>query len=106
MGATLRILLDEHDVTTVMSGRSARELLAGGARFDVILCDLMMRDVSGMDLARWLESHAPELAQRIVFMTGGAFTDDAREFLRTVPAARQLEKPFSARDIERALGAV
>lgn len=106
IGTTLRILLDEHDVTTVTSGRGAREILARGERFDVILCDLMLRDVSGMDIARWLETTEPELAKRLVFMTGGAFTDEAREFLRSIPATRQLEKPFSTGDIQRVLRAV
>lgn len=106
IGATLQILLDEHDVTTVTSGRTARDLLSGGARFDVILCDLMLGDVSGMEISRWLERTEPQLADRIVFMTGGAFTDEAREFLRRVPAGRRIEKPFSTGDIERALRAV
>lgn len=106
IGTTLRILLDAHDVTTVTSGRTARDLLAGGARFDVILCDLMLRDVSGMELARWLETTEPELAERLVFMTGGAFTEEAREFLRRVPDSRRLEKPFSSSDIERVMRSV
>lgn len=103
IGTTLRILLDDHDVKVVVSGLAARELLERGERFDVILCDLMMEDLSGMDLARWLEQARPELAGRVVFMTGGAFTEEARRFLRTVPASRQLEKPFSTDEILRAL---
>ncbi len=103
IGTTLRILLDEHDVRVVGSGLAARDLLAGGASFDAILCDLMLEGFSGMDLARWLEAERPELAGRLVFMTGGAFTDEARAFLSRVPAARQLEKPFSTEAILRAL---
>lgn len=103
IGTTLRILLDEHEVKVVGSGVAARELLETGERFDVILCDLMLDGFSGMDLARWLDVARPELASRIVFMTGGAFTDEARAFLRNVPAARQLEKPFSSDQILRVL---
>lgn len=103
IGTTLRILLDDHEVSVVSSGPAARELLASGASFDVILCDLMLEGFSGMDLARWLEEARPELAPRLVFMTGGAFTDEARQFLRGVPSTRQLEKPFSTDDIQRVL---
>ncbi len=103
---TLRILLDEHEVRVVSSGREARELLAAGGSFDVILCDLMLDDFSGMDLARWLESARPDLLDRLVFMTGGAFTDEARRFLRGVPPTRRLEKPFSSEQITRILGSL
>ncbi|MCZ7685450.1 MAG: response regulator [Sandaracinaceae bacterium] len=106
IGTTLRILLDEHEVRVVGSGPAARDLLAGGASFDVILCDLMLEGFSGMDLSRWLETERPEMAKRLVFMTGGAFTEEARSFLRGVPSARQLEKPFSTEDILRVLRSV
>lgn len=106
IGTTLRILLDEHDVKVVTSGRAARELIAGGAEFDVVLCDLMLDDVSGMELARWIEETNPAMAERMVFMTGGAFTDDARRFLHGIPSARQLEKPFSSDEIQRILRSV
>src|SRR5690606_38262120 len=106
IGTTLRILLDDHDVSVVSSGSAARDLLATGVAFDVILCDLMLEGFSGMDLSRWLEEARPELAPRLVFMTGGAFTDEARQFLRGVPSTRQLEKPFSTDDIQRVLRAV
>lgn len=105
IGTTLRILLDDHDVQVVTSGSAARDLLAEGVSFDVILCDLMLDDLSGMELARWLADERPDVAERIVFMTGGAFTAEARDFLRDVPRQRQLEKPFSSEEIHRLLDA-
>ncbi|HJL15720.1 MAG TPA: response regulator [Sandaracinaceae bacterium LLY-WYZ-13_1] len=105
IGTTLRILLDEHDVRVVTSGGAARDLLREDASFDVILCDLMLDDLSGMELSRWLERERPQAAERLVFMTGGAFTEEARDFLRDVPRARQLEKPFSSEEIHRLLDA-
>lgn len=100
---TLRILLEDHEVTVETSGRAARDLLADGGEFDVILCDLMLDGISGMQLAAWVGEHRPALEPRLVFMTGGAFTDDARAFMRDVPRERQLEKPFSADEIEALL---
>ena len=103
IGTTLRILLDEHEVSIATSGRRAQELLAEDRGFDVILCDLMLDDVSGMELARWLDEEDPDLAARMVFMTGGAFTEPAREFLARIPRSRQLEKPFSSDQIHALL---
>ena len=93
---TMVAALDEdHDVTAMTSGREVLARVAGGERFDVILCDLMMPDLTGMDLHAALASIAPEQAHRIVFVTGGAFTARAQAFLDTV-ANRTLLKPHSA----------
>jgi hypothetical protein len=46
-----------------------------------------------MELYAAIAREAPELAERIVFITGGAFTATAQEFLSRVPNPR-LEKPF------------
>jgi CheY-like chemotaxis protein len=98
IGTTLRVLLsDEHDVVLAESGKAAREHLEREG-FDLILCDLMMPGLSGMELHRWLETSNPLLAQRMVFMTGGVFTDEARDFLDTVPN-RRIEKPFDTRHL-------
>ena len=103
IGTTLRILLDDHDVTVETSGRSARDRLDEDQSFDVVLCDLMLDDVTGMELARWLSEAHPEMVERLVFMTGGAFTEEARAFMRNVPRQRQLEKPFSSDQIQTLL---
>jgi CheY-like chemotaxis protein len=60
---------------------------------DVILCDLMMPDLTGMDLHAELTATAPEVARRMVFLTGGAFTPAARAFMDQVQNAR-VDKPF------------
>ena len=96
-----RTLCRDHDVVAVSSGRAALDLVARGERFDVILCDLMMPEITGMDLSERLAREAPDLARAMVFMTGGAFTPRAREFLDD-PARRCIEKPFDL-DTVRAL---
>ena len=90
--ALARLLKGEHDVVLAGSGVSGKEVLEQEV-FDLILCDMMMPEVSGMDLYEWLEERAPEQARRMVFMSGGVFTPRAREFLEQVENAR-LEKPF------------
>jgi len=100
MGKALhRLLAPDHEVTTVQSAKEALALVAGGAGFDVVLCDLMMPGMSGMDLHGELGRAAPELAARMVFMTGGAYTVEAQRFLEQVPN-RRLEKPFRPEALE------
>jgi len=91
--AVRRTLQGEHDVTTSPSATEARRLIESGLNFDVILCDLMMPQVTGMDFFEMLSGHAPAQAERVIFLTGGAFTPRARNFLDQTPNQR-LEKPF------------
>ena len=88
-----RALAPDHDVVLATSGREAKAILEGDDRFDVILCDLMMPDVTGMEVFAYVKTDRPQLAPRVVFMTGGAFTARARSFLDEVPN-RCIEKPF------------
>jgi len=51
--------------------------------------------MTGMELHAELSRFAPELAGRMIFVTGGAFTDKARRFL-SEPPKEHIEKPFDA----------
>lgn len=94
IGATLRLLLlDEHDVEVVASGAEAKATLERDDHYDVILCDLMMPSLNGMDLHAWLRARGSKLADRMIFMSGGVFTDEAQSFLERVPNPR-VDKPF------------
>ena len=88
-----RLLKKEHDVVLAGSGRQAQELLQQDRNFDLVLCDLMMPDVSGVDLYLWLQEHLPDLARRVVFVSGGAFTPRSRRLLEQIDCPR-LDKPF------------
>jgi CheY-like chemotaxis protein len=80
------------------NGREGVERLVGGETFDVILCDLMMPDIPGMEVFAKVKEARPDLRDRFVFMTGGAFTPEARSFLEHVPNAR-IEKPFDVQSL-------
>ncbi len=99
------LLVDAYEVVLAESGAAAFEVLANDRRFEVILCDLMMPDVSGMQVHAWVQREAPELLPRMVFMTGGAFTRAASEFLEQV-VNRYIEKPFEVRELVAALDRV
>jgi CheY-like chemotaxis protein len=103
LGRTLRLAFqDQHEVVVLTSGREALERLAHDKDFDLILCDLMMPDMTGMAVYERIVHEYPTLAERLVFMTGGAFTDAARRFLELHPQA-SLEKPFEISRVEALL---
>jgi CheY-like chemotaxis protein len=103
LGRTLRLAFQEdHDVVVVTSGREALELLASDTEFDLILCDLMMPDMNGMQVYERVLLERPSVTDRLVFMTGGAYTAEARAFLDQHVDA-QLEKPFDMARFESLL---
>ena len=96
---SLRLMLaPEHEAVVCISGKEALALLSA-EKFDRVLCDLDMPGMSGIELFHAL----PESERRmVVFMTGGAQSAAAREFLATVTNA-VLEKPFRADELRAAL---
>jgi len=95
-------ILDHRDVVAVRSAEAAQELLRGECDFEVILLDLMMPGMSGMDLFEWIERSQPELVPRVMFITGGAFTPRSREFLERVDNP-WLQKPFEPTRLREAV---
>jgi CheY-like chemotaxis protein len=102
--ALARVLADDYDVTLATSGREALALLAASS-FDVVLSDLMMPEMTGMQLHAELSALRPELVARMVFMTGGVFTAAAQEFLAASPHPR-LDKPMDLRTLRAVLRGV
>jgi len=101
VGRALRLMLeDEHDVKSLVRPREALQELLGDSSYDLVFCDLMMPELSGMDIYQVLRFNRPGYESRIVFMTGGAFTPSARRFLEQVPNPR-IEKPFNLRTLQR-----
>jgi CheY-like chemotaxis protein/anti-sigma regulatory factor (Ser/Thr protein kinase) len=91
--AVQRTLSREHEVVVLESAVTALERIRAGERFDVILCDLMMPRMTGMDLHAALLQDEPSQSAAMIFLTGGAFTPHARKFLDEAPNLR-MEKPF------------
>jgi len=97
-----RALQAEHEIVVASSARAALERVERGETFDVILSDLLMPEMTGMELYRELTGRAPSLARRMVFLTGGAFTPSARAFLEREPVVC-VEKPFELDAIRKVL---
>lgn len=94
-----RILETQHSVTGAGSGQAALELLSYDLdRFDIIITDLNMPDVSGIDIYRFLESKNRGLEHRLIFMTAGASTPDNQTFLSQIKNAC-IEKPFRREEL-------
>lgn len=96
----LRRILSAHELVEAESGRSALERLAEDDAYDLILCDLMMPDLTGADVYDELSRERAELLDRFVFMTGGAFTERPRELIGHVDTP-VLEKPFDVAAIRK-----
>ncbi|HEY5241836.1 MAG TPA: PAS domain S-box protein [Polyangiaceae bacterium] len=97
---TLRELLaHEHEVIAATTAREAFDAIER-SDFDVVFCDLIMPGAGGIDLYERLRSLHPGMERRIVFMTGGAFTERTAEFLASVEN-RRVEKPFSLGLVEQ-----
>ena len=99
--ALRRMLARDHEVEVVIEPREAVAMLTGGVLsagqpdFDIIVCDLMMPGLSGEEVYTEVIKQRPELAERFIFMTGGAFTARGSRFLDEI-AAPVLHKPFDA----------
>ncbi len=93
LASAMERVLSEHEVVAMTSARAALARIDGGERFDVILCDLMMPQMSGMEFHEELTKLDPKHLSALVFLTGGAFTASARDFLDKVEVPR-IEKPF------------
>lgn len=86
-------MLRDYDVRTTVDAREALAMVHGGESFDVILVDVTMPHMSGIAFYEALADARPDLAPRVVFMSGGVFEAASEAFLAGVPN-RRIEKPF------------
>ena len=100
-----RVLETAYEVEALGDARSALSMLAHGMRADVVLCDIMMPDMSGMDLYEEILKRSPSLAERMLFMTGGAFTPEAAAFLEK-SGRRHVSKPFDVKELFSAINSL
>jgi len=95
----------DHDVVMVVSAADALARLSAGERYDAVLCDLMMPSMTGMGFFDEVRAHWPELAPRCGFVTGGAFTRAAMDFVQAMPD-RCVEKPFDGPTLRQFVAAL
>jgi signal transduction histidine kinase len=93
-----RMLLEHHDVVLAAGGDEALALLEQDQKFDVILCDLQMPEISGADVYREVSERWPGLEERFIVITGGAFSPEGRRFLEE-GLVTSVNKPFQLAEI-------
>jgi signal transduction histidine kinase/CheY-like chemotaxis protein len=94
----------DHDVLTASNGKEALELLRT-EDVDLVLCDLMMPLMTGMELYEALRQDRADLLERFTFITGGVFSRAAQDFVDTVPNT-VLYKPFGRDVVQEVVDAV
>lgn len=99
VGKMFQRMLHRHEVSVVHSGREAIAVCREEP-FDVILCDVMMPDMGGIDVYQQLRTVRPGQELRIVFMTGGVFEPRVHAFLDSI-ANPTLQKPIMRKDLAR-----
>ena len=82
-------------------GEEALACLRNG-NYDVVVCDLKMPRIDGMTLYRAIAAATPELARRVIFVTGDVAGTEAERFLEE-SGCRWLAKPFRLSELLRAV---
>ena len=104
VGLALRLALKPFQVTFAQSASGALARVQAGADFQAVVCDLHMPGMSGMQFQEQLRAIDYGLADRIVFVTGGAQTAEAAAFLQRTMSL-WLEKPFQREALQAAVTA-
>ncbi|MEE8574308.1 MAG: response regulator [Thermodesulfobacteriota bacterium] len=90
------------DVDCASSGKEALELILKND-YNYILLDMRMPDMNGMELYRNIKEQRPELASRVIFLTGDTESSDIRAFF-TLTQTNFLSKPFAIRELLDLMG--
>jgi hypothetical protein len=98
--ALARLLRSEHDVEVFVDAHAALARIAADSAIDAIFCDLMMPNMTGMDFHDALALASPDLARRVVFMSGGTFSARAQEFLEKTTNPT-IAKPFASESVRQ-----
>jgi CheY-like chemotaxis protein len=102
LSAYRRWLNGVYQVQTAANGREAIALLEQDASWDAVLCDLMMPEVDGVGVYEWVAANRPELLDRLLFCTGGAFTSRSLAFTERL-GNRMLQKPVALPQLRDAI---
>ena len=95
----LQRALPHHCLTIKSNPRDALERILGGSDDDLVLCDLMMPEMTGMELYAEVQQGRPEFAKRMLFMTAGILVQEGHEFLNSLPG-RWIQKPMRVANLE------
>lgn len=86
-------VLRQYDLVCASNGKEGLVHIEEGPPFDLILCDVEMPEMSGIELFRHLKANRPLDAERLVFLTASVDEDDPRQGIELV-LNRRISKPF------------
>ncbi|HBQ12669.1 MAG TPA: hypothetical protein DEF51_16500, partial [Myxococcales bacterium] len=89
-----RLLVPDHEVFTALDADAGLALIAQESP-DAIFLDVMLPGTNGIELYERLGRERPEMASRVVFVTGGSARPSVERFLAKVKQP-VLHKPFEA----------
>jgi two-component system cell cycle sensor histidine kinase/response regulator CckA len=89
-----RMLARDYRITVAHDAQDALAMISRGDRFDLILSDVSMAGMTGIELHDALQLTHSDQSQRMVFLSGGAFSGETIDFLTNM-SHRHLEKPFA-----------
>jgi PAS domain S-box-containing protein len=91
--SAMKRLLAKHEVVTASSGKAAQLILEQDQEFDLIVSDLMMPEMNGLEFHSWLTSYKPTLAKHFILVTGGMLGSLNQKYLVESGLVR-IDKPF------------
>lgn len=100
LASIARALSTDFSVSSFSDAQSALAELKSGAIYpDILVCDLMMPGMSGIEFAQALARDIPDCTATLLFMTGGAVSNAGRDFLDD-PAVQCIQKPFGVSELK------
>jgi DNA-binding response OmpR family regulator len=105
LGRAILRWLRDYEVVHCTGMGEALERIRTGERFDAVICDVMMPGGNAPEVYAALLQEAPELADRILFMTGGATTAETIAFI-SHQASRVVSKPLDLGELRRRVSAL
>jgi CheY-like chemotaxis protein len=95
MGRVVGRVLDDYDVVIAKDGETGLELWVREGPFDLVLCDMVLPGIDGMEVHRRLSAISPHAAGKMLFLTAGTASREGQVFLENMKG-RVLLKPYSA----------
>jgi len=102
LNAMARSLGKSHTITTSTQARSSLTRIFEGERFDAVLCDLTMPDMSGIAFYMMLRERCPAQAERVILLSGNLDAPAVQVFLSKIPNFR-FAKPWNIAEIKSAI---